>query len=148
MRTLVIGYGNVLRSDDGVGVFLAARLAEEGIREVEVRTFHQLPVELADDLPRFRRVILVDCSSSGPAVQIRKISPEGGRTSGSHHLGPEALAALAEKVYGASPEIYLCTVRGEDFEFGDRMTEATLRRAERAAERIRSILNETEKSHA
>jgi hydrogenase maturation protease len=141
MRTLVIGYGNVLRSDDGVGVFLAGRLAEERLPDVEVKTFHQLPFEIAEDLAPFRRVLLVDCSSAGPAVQIRKIIPGAGSgAAGSHHLGPETLAALAEKIYRTSPDIYLCTVRGENFDFGDRMTEGTLRRAQRAAERIRSLL--------
>lgn len=149
MKTLVIGYGNALRSDDGVGVFLASRLAEERLPEVEVRTFHQLPLEIADELADFRRIILVDCSSAGPAVQIKKVVPAaGGAAPGSHHLGPETLAALAEKIYRTSPDIYLCTVRGENFDFGDRMTEGTLRRAQRAADRIRSILKETEKEHA
>ena len=54
VRLLVIGVGNPLREDDGVGWRLAEALAQAG---VEVHTCHQLLPELAAELGRVDLVL-------------------------------------------------------------------------------------------
>ena len=49
-KWLVIGYGNELRGDDGAGIMVARRIAENpppGVRSIVAR---QLTPELADEL--------------------------------------------------------------------------------------------------
>ena len=54
-KTLVIGYGNTLRSDDGVGVWIAGQLAVLHLPNVDVRTCHQLFPELSSDFVSYGR---------------------------------------------------------------------------------------------
>jgi hydrogenase maturation protease len=46
-KILLIGYGNTLRNDDGVGVRIAEIIAEENRPHVQVIATHQLTPELA-----------------------------------------------------------------------------------------------------
>ena len=107
LRSLVIGIGNPLRSDDGVGW----RLAEE----VDGLAVHQLTPELAAELARVDRVLFVDAwqaplveaGSGRPQPRLRPL-PALGDTSGgtlgcSHRLEPAELLALAAALYGAMP---------------------------------------------
>jgi len=57
MKTLVIGYGNDSRNDDGAGRFVIAELAKLGLPEVTLETAHQLEVELAETVTHYDRVI-------------------------------------------------------------------------------------------
>ncbi|CAK6698908.1 hypothetical protein [Synechococcus sp. CBW1107] len=62
---LVIGIGNPLRQDDGVGRWLVEDLeqdsrAQEFLVQLELRPCHQLLPELAADLARSERVLFVD----------------------------------------------------------------------------------------
>ncbi|MFI5043071.1 MAG: hydrogenase maturation protease, partial [Acidimicrobiales bacterium] len=71
---LVIGYGNTLRSDDGVGWHAAALLAEDPrLAGVEVLAVHQLTPELALDMSRATLVILIDAGADDPpgAIAVR-----------------------------------------------------------------------------
>ncbi len=56
---LVIGLGNSLRGDDGVGCWLAQR-AERWLPAERVRAVRQLTPELADDLAAAGRVLFID----------------------------------------------------------------------------------------
>jgi len=107
LRSLVIGIGNPLRSDDGVGW----RLAEE----VDGLAVHQLTPELAAELARVDRVLFVDAwqaplaeaGSGRPQPRLRPLCPAGGTSGGtsgcSHRLEPAELLALAAALYGAQP---------------------------------------------
>jgi hydrogenase maturation protease len=136
---LVIGYGNALRSDDGVGPAVAAALS------CDVRAFgltvlqrHQLTPELAPDLAAASRVILIDAEApvadgevemsrereTDPSrIAVRAIEPASAdHAASSHHLDPATLLALANELYGSAPRTYLISVRGECFEAGDELT--------------------------
>ena len=42
MKTLVIGYGNESRRDDGIGRYVVEQLAKQDLPGVELQTAHQL----------------------------------------------------------------------------------------------------------
>lgn len=148
MSTLVIGYGNITRSDDGVGVLIAQRIEQAFLPGVEVRTLQQLHVELAEEFLNYERVILIDASSDGEEVRLRRVEGGAGVTgSSSHHLGPEMLAGLATRLYGKEPVLFVCTVRAENFDFGQELTPSVRERAAEALRRILSLLQE-ESLHA
>ena len=53
MKTLILGYGNTLRKDDGLGMYAARSLASLPLPEdVEIRTYQQLSPEYLPYLPR------------------------------------------------------------------------------------------------
>lgn len=78
---LVIGYGNGLRSDDGVGVHAAGLLARDPrLVRAEVRAAVQLAPELALDMSRASLVVLVDATvDAAPGqVLVRRLAGSGG----------------------------------------------------------------------
>ena len=68
---LVVGYGNPLRSDDGIGWHAARLLATDPrLDRARVLTRHQLAPELAEDVSRASLVVLVDAAAEGDRVQV------------------------------------------------------------------------------
>ena len=104
---LVVGYGNPLRRDDGIGWHAARLLASDPrLADARVLTQHQLAPELAADVSRASLVVLVDASAEGEpgSVRVGKVEPRpAAPATWSHHLDPKTLAGLAEALYGATP---------------------------------------------
>jgi hydrogenase maturation protease len=118
-RVLVIGYGNTLRGDDGIGWYAARDLsATENAEDFKSIACQQLTPELAKDISESNRTIFIDASVGGcpGAVTIRKLSLNSfGVNSMSHHLNPETLLLLASELYNSHPAAYLITVDGASF---------------------------------
>jgi hydrogenase maturation protease len=131
-HVLVVGYGNTLRGDDGVGWHAARRLAADPRLEgATVLARHQLTPELATDIASASLVVLVDASIAGApgSVSVRWIRPRPDRPPAwSHHLDPEALAGLAGALYDAVPPMAVVSVASTSLAVGDRLS-ATLERA-------------------
>jgi hydrogenase maturation protease len=144
-KTLVIGYGNTLRSDDGVGVWVADRIASLHLSDVDVRTCHQLYLELAADMIQYDVVIIIDASASGEPMAVRKSIPSPALSSSTdHNVSPEILQRLALDMYGVAINAHVYTVRGECFEFGTMLSAPVKERAMRTIILIASLLQQIE----
>jgi len=115
-----------LRGDDGLGRYVAQRLAQtvdnkdnKDNKDIKVLALHQLTPELAEDVSQSELVIFVDasCEQEPGRISCRRIvsrSSVPGATT--HHLDPSGLLAFTWKLYGASPKMaILLTVGGESF---------------------------------
>ncbi len=116
-RRLVIGIGNGLRQDDGVGWHvaeaLAARVEAGALAELEVLAVQQLTPELVEPIAAAGAVVLVDAvitaAGSGPAglepLRLEPLHPAGasGPAPLTHHASPAALLALAMALHGTCP---------------------------------------------
>ncbi|HZD59096.1 MAG TPA: hydrogenase maturation protease [Anaerolineae bacterium] len=116
----VIGYGNPLRGDDGLGWFVAKQLAERVASDnIKVLALYQLTPELADEISRSELVVFVDaCCDQAPGhISCRAITPHTNPLSATtHHLDPSSLLTFTQALYGTLPEItILLTVGGESF---------------------------------
>ena len=69
-KILVVGIGNTLRCDDGVGPYVADCIKAQAIKGVKVWVTQQLHVEDIEGMLEFDRVILVDASTAGPPVRF------------------------------------------------------------------------------
>jgi hydrogenase maturation protease len=123
---LVIGYGNTLRADDGVGRLAAERLDDDPrLDGVRVIGRHQLTPELALDVSQAALVVFVDASRR-PPPGIFKVEPmerTGRQGAGwSHHLDPPSLLDLAGELYGRVPDAFLVSVGVESVLLGDRVS--------------------------
>lgn len=123
---LVIGYGNALRTDDGIGWHAAERLAEDPRMEgVTVLRLHQLAPELALDFSRADFVVLIDASHI-PAAGMFSVETvtraEVNSTAWSHHLSPPSLMSLANELYGRCPEVSVFSVGVQSVEMADRLS--------------------------
>jgi hydrogenase maturation protease len=121
---LVIGYGNELRRDDGIGPRVARAVAEWGLLDVSTHAVHQLTPELADDIARAKEVVFVDATAEDGTGNMF-VQPVQAALSGSleyHVSNPPALLALVEALFGRRPVAWLLTVPAYDLGFGDELT--------------------------
>jgi hydrogenase maturation protease len=138
MKTLVIGYGNDSRNDDGAGRFVIAELAKLGLPEVTLETAHQLEVELAETVTHYDRVIFVDAAIPDAPTPIQRsvVTPTFQSHAVAHYLTPPDVLSLSETLYGHVPEAVLFSVRGFDFNFGMMLSPATQQAATEVVEQI------------
>jgi hydrogenase maturation protease len=125
-RVLIIGYGNPLRGDDGLGWRAAEQLALEWA-EAETLTCQQLTPELAEPISRAARVVFIDAAAQGApgAVHEQPLRPDAAAPAAfTHHINPGTLLALSEKLYGHLPEAALFSVAGASFDFGQALSPA------------------------
>jgi hydrogenase maturation protease len=128
-RVLVIGWGNSLRGDDGLGWHAAALLAADPrLAGADVLARHQLTPELAEDVGRACLVVLVDAADGDePAGSISVVGVEPSRAAmpaWTHHADPAALLALAGQLYGRVPPALQVRVGAASFEPGERLSPA------------------------
>jgi hydrogenase maturation protease len=73
VKTLVLGVGNPILSDDGVGIHVARELRTRGLPDVQVEELAASGLELLDLVLGFDKVIIVDAiqTASGSPGQIR-----------------------------------------------------------------------------
>ena len=142
-RLLIIGYGNPLRGDDGIGPAAAGRL--RGLldnRFIDVVALHQLTPELAQPISLAERIVFID-AAVGPApgsIVERKIEPSDSPRAFTHHATPEGLLAMARALYGRAPEATLMTVTAAQFDFGSGLSAAAETAVSEVVERISSAL--------
>lgn len=121
---LIIGYGNPLRRDDGVGWHAANRLSEQWGHDpaITVLACHQLTPELAEPLSRARRALFLDAQSGGIPGRInrRVVLPEGTVNGAfNHEFNPSSLLLITQILYGVYPEAVLLSMVGADFGLGE-----------------------------
>jgi hydrogenase maturation protease len=119
---LVIGYGNTLRCDDGVGYQVAETVAEWQLPQVRSIAIHQLLPELAADIAEVEIVVFVDAvvaiDSLAPNITIVPLVAGEDATFSTHIITPQLLLGITQKLYGATPIAYLLTVPAIDFTLG------------------------------
>lgn len=112
---MVIGIGNRLRGDDGVGALLAEQAGGLSLQ--------QLTPELAAELAALEAVLFIDAwlAPAGAPPQLTQISPAAG-TLGSHRLEPAQLLGISQLLYGRAPEAHLLQVPAHAFEHGNTLS--------------------------
>jgi len=154
--TLIIGYGNPDRQDDGVAWYILTRLAGELGRPVppvdegffpsgenpDLLFVLQLIPELAETIAGYRRVCFVDAHTGNVPedVNIVEVKPEYQRSPFTHHMTADTCLSLAQTIYGQSPQSILVSVRGYEFGFSHELSPVTRHLAEQALTQILSWL--------
>lgn len=143
-KTLVIGFGNPLRGDDGVAWHILGQLLDTGYGEDEsVVLTHQLTPELAETVSQAANVIFVDAAEGSLPGVIADfpVKAEPDSTSFTfHELTPSGLLALAGRLYGPPPPAVMVTVTGQSFDPSEMLSQPVLAALPQAAERVRSLI--------
>jgi len=142
-RALVIGYGNPLRGDDGVGWHAARRLASL-LREedAEVLACHQLNLEIAEQISQASLTIFIDARWGGAPgkVLFQPVKPDPlSACAFSHHLAPSALLACAQGLYGTCPEAVLISVDGAFFGYEEGLSPPVLSALPALLDRVQEL---------
>ncbi len=123
MTTLIIGYGNPLCGDDGIGVIAAEQLDEllTGAEfPVQVIIAHQLLPEMVIDIAAAEFVLFIDAAVGDIPGEIRvaPVEPEPPGVYVGHTFTPHTLIGLAQTVGGSAPRAVLVTITGGVFDLG------------------------------
>ena len=120
---LVIGYGNTLRRDDGVGPRVAESIAARALPGVQALACALLTPELAQPVARSRVVVFVDAAVDAPRqVQFRSLEPADSCPILAHAADPRTLLALARDLFGHAPEAWWLTIPIEDLGTGEELS--------------------------
>lgn len=146
---LVVGWGNPLRGDDGLGCHVARQIRNYFLEDCRVGVVpcHQLGPELTEKIAKAEFVIFVDASAEGLPGTITQADVTPDREfSGDFgvHLTPGLLLAAAKALYNASPEATMFTMTGWCFDFGERMSPAVTNHLDELMNRIRQVIRERE----
>jgi len=135
---LVIGYGNTLRCDDGVGPKVAEAVEALALPGVCVLVCPLLTPELADPISRARVVLFVDAAVDAPReVQRRPLAPAETSQIMAHAASPATLLALARDVFGHAPEAWWLTIPVTDLGIGEEFSPLARKGFELAVEEVK-----------
>ncbi len=123
-RVLVLGYGNTLFGDDGLGQLIAQHVADWAVPGVLALARHELTPELAADIAAADEVIFVDAALHTDGVVFVPVnSMEPARQGLDHALTPAALLALARAAFGTAPKhAWQLLVPARDFTLGNSLS--------------------------
>lgn len=138
-KTLLIGYGNPDRQDDGIAWHIlqaiaikiglhAPRSYEEEFPEnsrMDFAYYLQLTPEMAEDISQYEQVCFVDAHTGDIPVDVQLIEVESEfqRSPFTHHLTPQSLLSMCETLYTTRPHAALLSARGYRFGFSRELSE-------------------------
>ncbi len=154
-HVLVIGFGNMLRRDDGVGARAAELLASDprlAGEDVEVRGAHQLLPEMSLDIAAATLAIFVDADMRGlpGSIEIHHLEADAPRSdadtraepgASSHHVGAGELVALAAELGGHRPEAVAIGIGIADIELGEGLSPAVEAALPRVADIVADLVS-------
>jgi hydrogenase maturation protease len=137
----IIGYGNRHRKDDGIGPYVVEQVSADlgpgcGIG---LRSLHQLDPVLAEDLQGAKAILFVDATVEPleRGFTWTRVEPEQGLSPcDTHHLRPSGLAGLMASLYDQAPAMWVVSVQGNDFGFGEGLSIDAREKADRASSEI------------
>lgn len=141
-KTLIIGYGNPDRQDDGVawhvlhgiagsfGLAVDQNMDSDLVQineNLDLQYLLQLVPELSESITSYKQVCFVDAHTGDIPEEIRtvEILPKLRRSPFTHHLTPEMLLEICQAIYKKTPNALLVSVRGYEFGFSDKLSDRT-----------------------
>jgi hydrogenase maturation protease len=137
---LVIGYGNTLRQDDGVGPMVADSVAALELPGVRALSCALLTPELADPISQAEQMVFVDAAVDAPKeVQLRRLQPAESSQIMAHAANPATMLALARDVFGHAPAGWLLTIPVKEMGIGEELSPVAQTGVELAVRKIREL---------
>ncbi|HMP83245.1 MAG TPA: hydrogenase maturation protease [Verrucomicrobiota bacterium] len=137
---LVIGYGNTLRGDDGVGPRVAEAVGNLRLPNVRTLICQQLSPEHAAPISLADTVIFVDAAVDAPReVQLRPLQPNDTSQLMAHAADPRTMLALSRDVFGHVPRAWWLTIPAEKMEFSETLTATAQHGCDAAVKKIQSL---------
>ena len=151
--TLILGYGNPDRQDDGVAWHVLAAVAQQLGRTVPASFEEQfepsgaspdflfvlqLVPELAETLAAYERVCFVDAHTGNVPqdVQLIHLTAQFQPSPFTHHMTAATSLSMVQTIYSKTPEAILVSVRGYQFGFTQSLSPETEKLAQEAARMI------------
>lgn len=141
---LVIGYGNTLRGDDGVGPRVVEAVAALGLPGVRTLVCQQLSPEHAAPIAEADAVVFVDAAvDASGEVQLRPLIPNTTSQLMAHAADPRTMLALSRDVFGRVPRAWWLTIPAVQLGFSEVLSPTAQRSAVVALHKIRTLQQQT-----
>jgi hydrogenase maturation protease len=140
---IVIGYGNPLRGDDGVGRRVAEIVSGWGLPTVRVLVVHQLTPELAEPLAAADLAIFIDASVAQPGgtTQVQPLDPAVVGAAFGHAGDPRSLLSLARIAFGRNPRAWSITIPATNIAVSEGLSPVAERGSEDALRHIARLVS-------
>ncbi len=159
-KTLLLGYGNIDRQDDGVAWHILHSLAKKLNREFPDDPSDEIPQdqenphffftlqltpELAEEVAQYERVCFIDAHTGNipEDIRLQPLTACFQHSPFTHHLTPETLLSFCESLYHRSPIAILASIRGHEFNFIQGLSLKTQSLAKQATSQILIWLAQT-----
>lgn len=137
---LVIGFGNTLRCDDGVGPRVAETVELLNLPGVLTLSCHQLTPELAYPVSMAGAVVFIDAAVDDPGhMDLQRLEPMRSSLVLEHAPNPRTLLALSRDAFGRAPEAWMLTVPAEVLGFGEELSPVAKRGVKSAVQAIKDL---------
>lgn len=148
-KVLIYGYGNPGRQDDALGILLVERMEhwakENGLESIDFDSNYQLNIEDAMAISEYDTVIFADASIEEiDDFVITEVKPSQKTEFTMHAMAPEFVLHLCQKLYKKFPDTYLIHLKGCEFEFYGKLTDAAEQNLSKAVELLKSIIIDTD----
>ncbi|VXD24756.1 conserved hypothetical protein [Planktothrix serta PCC 8927] len=141
---LIIGYGNPIRGDDGIGQAVIAELEQWNLANVRSQSLHQLTPEIAAEMAEVDTVIFVDACLEGETVNLTSLEAlPSDLFNWGHSLNPRSLLSLTQFLYQKAPQAWLIAIPGENFELSETLSEKAQQGIQEALKIIKNLINKT-----
>jgi hydrogenase maturation protease len=140
---LIVGFGNSLRRDDGLGCLIAEEVERRGYPGVRSIARAQLAPDLAEQVADCELAVFVDArrGETSERLAIEPLQPTSGRYGSlDHAIGPRFLIGLCRVLFGRCPPSLLITVPAADFSFGEELSPLAARGMQQALAAIDELI--------
>lgn len=132
-KILIVGIGNTIRGDDGIGAFVCGAIEKLSLDGVTTMITQQLQTELVNDFLKYNYIVLVDAAVTSDTVLFHPLKKKtAAPVSTSHAADANLLASLAQQLYQKELFIMICAVKGYNFEIGEQLSAAAKKNADAA----------------
>jgi hydrogenase maturation protease len=160
-KTIIIGYGNIYRADDGVAFAVINELRrqleqkplEEGDTGLDELTGEndsifllQLVPEIMELLAGYNKIIFIDAhvGSDPEDLNCSTVEAEYVSSSFTHHMTPSVLLAFLKTMYQREPEAHLVSICGYDFDFKPTLSPKVQALVQPAVDAILKLINQSQ----
>ncbi len=149
MQTLIYGYGNLGRQDDGLGILLSQKLeawvSEQGLPGFEFENNYQLNIEDAAEIANKDLVIFADASEEKIddfCLSVVDGSKELSFTT--HAASPGYIVQLCNELFQEKPFVLLLHIKGYEWAFQEGLSKRAEENLDQAIEYMKTLLEDTE----
>ena len=156
-KSLVIGFGNIDRADDGIAYHIINALRrhlgqgaldeestglEDLNSKIDTVFLSQLTPELIDILTGYELIVFVDAHVDEclEPLHCEPVRLDSESTVFSHHITPAMLLVLLEALHHIEPVAYLVSLHGYDFDFHRELSPKVQSLIEPAVSKILELL--------
>ncbi len=148
-KILIVGVGNPIRQDDGVGHYCVALLEKGLVQErkklVDFMVVHQLDIAHCERFADYKLIIIVDADAQigYEPLRIEQVDAHASTQPFTSHIGSASdLLSLTQALHGSNPKMYIVAVRGECFEVGEGLTSIARENANLVLAIVEGLLQE------